>query len=69
MENAFGLLSVSFRVLRRPIELDPEKYTKIVFVTCYLNNYLQRRKSLINYYALSGTFDRENQSDRLISDT
>lgn len=60
VENAFGLLSVRFRVLRKPIELDPEKTTKIVLATCCLHNYLLSRKAYI--YAPPGTFDREEQS-------
>lgn len=49
VENAFGLLSVRFRVLRRPIELDPEKCTKIVLAICCLHNYLLSRKDSNNY--------------------
>lgn len=60
VENAFGLLSVRFRVLRRPIELDPEKCTKIVLAICCLHNYLLSRKDS-NNYAPPGTFDREER--------
>jgi hypothetical protein len=60
VENAFGLLSVRFRVLRKHIELDPEKTTKIVLATCCLHNYLLSRKAYS--YAPPGTFDREEQS-------
>lgn len=66
MENPFGLFSVRFRVLTQPIELNPEKTTKIVLAICCLHNYLLRRKSSINYFAPPRMFDCENQSGRLI---
>lgn len=47
-------------MLRKPIDLDTEKCTKIVLATCCLHNYLLSRKN--NYYAPLGTFDKEDQS-------
>ncbi|CAB3256923.1 unnamed protein product [Arctia plantaginis] len=39
VEDTFGILSSGYRVLRKPILLEPEKATKVVLATVYLYNY------------------------------
>lgn len=45
IENVFGLVAVRFRILRKPIELGPEKTTCIVSAICVLHNFLISQKS------------------------
>lgn len=59
VENAFGILSVVFRVLRKPMLLDPQKAAKVVLTCIYLHNYLRRSKSSRNIYTRQGIFDQE----------
>lgn len=40
IENAFGVLSGRFRVLRSPIAVDAAKTRKIVLAACALHNFL-----------------------------
>lgn len=63
VENAFGLIS-RFRILRRPIELYPEKATIMVTAICALHNFLLERKSRM--YAPRGTFDTETSNGTLV---
>lgn len=39
VENAFGIMSSVFRVLRKPIFLAPERAESIVLAACFLHNY------------------------------
>lgn len=55
VENAFGVLSSVYRVLRKPILLEPENATKVVLASIHLYNYLRRTTS--NSLAAPGTFD------------
>lgn len=59
IENAFGISSARFRVLRRSIELPPEKVRAIVCAVCVLHNFLISRGSS-RIYAPPETFDHEN---------
>nr|CAI5825640.1 unnamed protein product [Callosobruchus analis] len=59
VENAFGILSVVFRVLRKPMLLEPHKAAKVVLACIYLHNYLRRSKSSRNIYTRQDTFDQE----------
>lgn len=61
VENAFGIMSSVFRVLRKPMLLEPEIATKVVLATCYLHNFL--RKTRTNTYTPPGSFDSENNGD------
>lgn len=41
VENAFGILSSRFRVLRRPLHLDLENVDAVVLACCALHNFLR----------------------------
>ncbi|XP_049301719.1 putative nuclease HARBI1 [Anopheles funestus] len=45
VEMAFGILSARFRVLRKPMELNPLTASKIVLTTVYLHNFIRRAES------------------------
>lgn len=55
VENAFGVLSSVYRVLRKPMLLEPEKATKVVLASIHLYNYLRRTDS--NSFVDHGFFD------------
>lgn len=45
-ENAFGIISNVYRVLRKPLLLEPEWATKVVLaVVLYLHNFLRKSSS------------------------
>ncbi|XP_025407186.1 uncharacterized protein LOC112681136 [Sipha flava] len=57
-ENAFGIMSSSFRIFRRPILLDPGVATKVTLAAIYLHNYLRNSGSR-NVYCSVGMLDSE----------
>lgn len=57
-ENVFGILASVYRVLRRPMLLDPHIATKVVLAIIYLHNFL-RRSSSRQIYNPPGSFDVE----------
>lgn len=57
-ENVFGIISSVFRVLRKPMLLEPHIATKIVLAIIHLHNFL-RRSSSKNIYNPPGIFDVE----------
>nr|CAH7744377.1 unnamed protein product [Callosobruchus chinensis] len=61
VENVFEILAAVFRVLRKPMLLQPEKAEKIV-LTCVLlhNNYLRKNAKTRSSYNPPGTFDKED---------
>ncbi|XP_046141226.1 uncharacterized protein LOC123987698 isoform X1 [Osmia bicornis bicornis] len=59
VENAFGILSAVFRVLRKPILLEPKKASKVVLTTIYLHNFLRKGITSRQTYTPVGTFDTE----------
>jgi hypothetical protein len=59
VENAFGIISVRFRVLRKPLLLEPERAEKVVLACCYLHNFLRKGQSCSSYCP-PGTFDVED---------
>lgn len=59
VENVFGIIANRFRILRKPIELGPEKATSVVSAICVLHNFLMDRKS--KFYAPPGTFDTDEE--------
>lgn len=60
VENVFGILSVVFRVLRKPLLLEPDKAETVVLACTHLHNFLRRSKSSSASYTPSGTFDYED---------
>lgn len=59
VENTFGIVSVVFRVLRKPMLLEPERAEKVVLACCYLHNFLRKGQSSSSYCP-PGTFDSED---------
>jgi len=59
VENVFGILLAVFRVLRRPMLLEPEKAQIVTMACIYLHNFLRKNKSTRNTYNPPGTFDQE----------
>lgn len=62
VENTFGVLSAVFRVLRKPLLLQPVNAEKVVLACCYLHNFLQNNKSTKALYSPPGTYDKEDIS-------
>lgn len=60
VENVFGILSVVFRVLRKPLLLEPENADKVVLACVHLHNFLRRSESSSSSYTPQGTFDCED---------
>ncbi|XP_037303438.1 protein ALP1-like [Manduca sexta] len=58
VENAFGILSAVFRVLRKPMLLQPDKASLVVITCVYLHNYLMKRKASRKLYNSPGMMDR-----------
>ncbi|XP_076546299.1 uncharacterized protein LOC143305680 [Osmia lignaria lignaria] len=44
VENAFGILTATFRIFENDIKLQPEKVEKIIFAACSLHNWLRTCK-------------------------
>lgn len=59
-ENVFGIVSVVFRVLRKPMLLEPENASRVVLTCCHLHNFLRKSKSSTASYSPSGSFDYED---------
>lgn len=59
VENAFGIASSVFRVLRKPMLLAPEKAQIIVLTIAHLHNFLRTSKVSHKLYCPTGTFDQE----------
>lgn len=57
VENAFGIISSVFRVLQKPMLLEPEKAQVIVATIVHLHNYL--RRNCRNTYIPLGVVDNE----------
>jgi hypothetical protein len=64
VKNVFGILSIVFRVLRKPILLEPEKAFKILLATIYLHNFLCKRSTSQQTYTPPGTFNTEKDCRR-----
>lgn len=60
-ENAFGILSAVFRVLRKPMQLQPKTASLVVLATVYLHNFLRHRSG--QTYTPHGTFDEERNGE------
>lgn len=59
VENAFGIASSVFRVLRKPMLLEPEKAQIVVMAVVCLHNFLRTSKTSRNIYTPSGIMDTE----------
>lgn len=57
-ENAFGILSSSFRVLRKPMLLNPDVATKVTLACIHLHNHLRKTSSRY-VYCPNEMFDKE----------
>ncbi len=58
LENVFGIITAVYRVLRKPMILEPHKATKIVLAAIHLHNFLRNSPSR-RIYNPAGTYDRE----------
>lgn len=65
IENTFGILSARLRILRRNIELHPDKAKYIVAASCILHNFLLSRNSC-EIYAPPSFIDRETADGRVL---
>jgi hypothetical protein len=59
VENVFGISSSVFRVLRKPLLLQPENATLIVMAVAHLHNFLRKNEESINLYSPLGSMDYE----------
>lgn len=59
VENAFGISASVFRVLRKPMLLQPEVAQLIVMTICHLHNFLIKNTNSANIYAPPGSIDSE----------
>lgn len=59
VENAFGIVSAVFRVLRKPMLLEAEKASIVVSSTIHLHNFLRKSKTSRQLYTPPRTFDIE----------
>ena len=59
VENVFGITYSVFRVLRKPMLLQPEKAKLIVMTIAHLHNFLRRSTHSADIYTPPGTFDHE----------
>jgi hypothetical protein len=59
VENVFGLSSSVFRVLRKPVLLEPEKAQLVAMIVVCVHNFLRRSPDSAAIYTPPGTFDYE----------
>ncbi|CAK1586959.1 unnamed protein product [Parnassius mnemosyne] len=57
VENTFGVMSARFRVLRKPITLQPNKASKVVMACSLLHNFLRKSCNSRSIYTPSGYID------------
>jgi hypothetical protein len=60
VENVFGICSSIFRILRKPLLLEPEKAEIIVMTIVYLHNFLRKSSFSRITYTPPGCFDSED---------
>lgn len=68
VENVFGVAAARFRVLRKPLLLQPKTAEVIVMAVAHLHNFLRKSSTSCSLYTPTGTFDREEEG-RLIAGT
>lgn len=61
VENVFGIVSSVFRILRKPLLLEPEKASLIVMTVVLLHNFLRKRTQSVQIYTPLGIFDRDEE--------
>lgn len=61
VENVFGIYSSVFRILRKPLLLEPQKAEIVVLTIVYLHNFLRKSKASRNLYNPPGSFDIEEE--------
>ena len=61
-ENAFGILTQRFRVLTKPMELEPEKARLVTLACCYLHNYLRKSTTSRKYYTPPNSVDTADEN-------
>jgi len=61
VENVFGICSSIFRMLRKPLLLEPEKAEIVVMTVVYLQNFLRKSQSSRNTYNPPGSFDTDEE--------
>lgn len=64
IENAFGILTAVFRVLRGNMMLTPERAVNVTLAAVYIHNYLRNRNS--KFYSPPGTFDSEDSNGNVV---
>jgi len=68
VENVFGIMASVFRILRKPMLLEPQKASNIVMTCVLLHNFLRKSRSSSSKYLPRNTLDIEND-DQLILDS
>eukprot|EP00102_Acyrthosiphon_pisum_P012012 XP_008180991.1 PREDICTED: uncharacterized protein LOC103308758 [Acyrthosiphon pisum] len=63
VENVFGIMASTFRMLRKPILLEPEKVTSIVMACVLLHNFLRKSRTSSLRYTPLRTIDSENEGE------
>lgn len=57
VENVFGIMSSVFRVLRKPMLLEPNEVSNIALACALLHNFLRKSNTSKKVYIPQGTFD------------
>ena len=65
VESSFGILATRFRVLLKPIHLNPDKAQLVVQATTVLHNYFIQNS--LQVYDPPGTVDREDENGNVAS--
>lgn len=63
VENAFGIISSVFRVLRKPMLLQPDKADLIVMAIIHLHNFLRKSRTSSHMYTPPGYLDGETEGE------
>lgn len=63
VENVFGIMASVFRVLRKPMLLQPRKTSLVVLTCVLLHNFLRKSNTSCSNYTLPGTFDGEDREN------
>lgn len=66
IENVFGISSSVFRVLRKALQLEPEKAKLIVRTVAHLHNFLRRTQESRSIYTPPGSLDQEKDGQVIL---